>query len=149
MLEFQEKRSSRSCKTPHNHHHFHHHNRFCPPCCHRKKLTLIVPLNNNKCPGEQFPPLSPTSHQHNTWPRNGRPQWPWPNFGDKLGNRISPTEGQTVLYGSSTWRTGNSKMFLSGLCSPFRPSHSVCCTWFSHWFKCYSGLHSLPPDQLP
>ncbi len=71
LLEFQERRSSRSCKTPHNHHHFHHHNRLCPPCCRRKKLTLITPLNNNECPGEWFPSLSLTSHQHNmdlyTW----------------------------------------------------------------------------------
>ncbi len=40
-----------------------------------------------------------------------------------------------MSYGSSTGRTGNSKTFPSGLCSPFWPSHSVCCTWFSPWFN--------------
>ncbi len=148
LLEFQEKQSSRSCKTPRNHHHFHHHNRFCPPCCRRKKLTLIAPLNNNECPGEQFPPLSLTSHQHNAQPRNGRPQQPWPNFGDKLGNTISPTGGRTVSYGSSTWQTGNSETFLLGLCSSFRPSHSVCCTRLSHWCKLLLTTAFIAPRSI-
>ncbi len=58
LLEFQEKRSSRSCKTPHNHHRFHHHDRFCPHSCRRKKLTLIAPLNKDECPGEKNLSLS-------------------------------------------------------------------------------------------
>ncbi len=70
---------------------------FCPPCHRQKKLTLIAPLNNNKCPGERFPPLSLTSHQHNARPRNGCPQQSWPSFEDKLGSTIFPTGGQTVL----------------------------------------------------
>jgi hypothetical protein len=73
-----------------------------------------------------LPPLSLTSHQHDTRLRNGHPQRPWPSFGDELGNSTFPTGSQTVSYGSSTWRTGNSETFPVGLCSPFQPSHSVC-----------------------
>jgi hypothetical protein len=40
-----------------------------------------------------------------------------------------------VSYGSSTQWTGNFEMFPSGLCSPFRPSHSMCHTRFSPWFN--------------
>ncbi len=135
--EFQEKWSSRSCKTPHNHHHLcHHHNCFCPPCRRRKKSTLIVLLNNNKCPGEQFPPFSLTSHQHKARPRNRHPQRSCPNFGDKLGSRIFPTGGQTASYGSSTWRTGNSKTFpLVLLCLPFQPSLFAFQTLRSPWLN--------------
>ncbi len=100
--EFQEKWSSRSRKTPHNHHHLcHHHDRFYPACCRQKKLTLIA-LLTTKCPGEQFPPLSFTSHQHGALPHNGHPQWSCLNFGDKLGGKIFSTGGQTASYGSST-----------------------------------------------
>jgi hypothetical protein len=135
-LEFQEKQSSRSCKTPHNHHHFHHHhNRFRPPCRRWKKLTRITPLNNKKCLGEQFPPLSLTSHRHNARPRNWRPQRPCPNFGDKLGSAIFPTGGRTASYGFSTPRMGNFKMFPLVLCLPFRPSHSACHTRCSPWLN--------------
>ncbi len=79
--------------------------------------------------------LSHTSHQQNARPQKGRPQWPWPNFGDKYRTMIFPTGGQTVLYESSTWRMGNSETFPSGLCLPFLPSHSVHCTRLSHWFN--------------
>jgi hypothetical protein len=48
---------------------------------------------------------------------------------------IFPTEGQTVSYRSSTWRTRISETFPSELCSPFLPPHSVCCTQFSYWFN--------------
>ncbi len=135
MSKFQEKASSRSCKTPHNHHHFHHHNHFCPPCCRRKKLTVIAPLNNCECPGERFPSLSLTFHQHDAWPRSGRPQWPWPNFRDEYRTTIFPTGGQTMSYKSSTWWMGNSETFPSGLCLPFLTSHFVCHTQLSHWFN--------------
>jgi hypothetical protein len=148
LLEFQERQSSRSCKTPHNYHHFHYCNCFCPFCHHRKKLTFIVPLNNNEYPGEQFPPLSLTSHQHDAWPRNRHHQQPWPNFGDKYGTKIFPTGGQTVLYGSSTWWTGNSGTFPLGLYSPFRPSHSMCRTWFSHWFKLLLRTAFIAPSSI-
>jgi hypothetical protein len=136
LSKFQKKASSRSCKTPHNHHHSHrHHHCFCPPCCSRKKLTLIAPLNNDKCLGEHFFSLSLTSHRHNARPWNGRPQLPWPNFRDECRTMILPSGGQTVLYKSLTWRTGNSEMFPSGLCLPFLPAHSTCRTRLSHWFN--------------
>jgi hypothetical protein len=136
LSKFQEKPSSRSCKTPQNHHHFHHHHHsFCPPCYRRKKLTLIATPNNNKCPRGQFFPLNRTSHRHNARLRNKHPQRPWPNFGDKYGTTIFPTGGQTVSYRSSTRQTENSKMIPLGLCLPFRPSHSVCCTQLSPWFN--------------
>ena len=136
MSKFQKKAGSRSCKTPHNHHHFYcHHHCICPPCHCRKKLTLIAPLINNECPGEGFPPLSLTSHQHDAWPRNRHPLWPLPNSGDEYGNKIFPTGGGTVLYESLTWRTGNSETFPSGLYLPFLPSLSMCHTRLMHWLN--------------
>jgi hypothetical protein len=48
---------------------------------------------------------------------------------------IFPNGGQTVLYESLTWRTGNCEMFPSGLCLPFLPAHSMCCTRLSNWFN--------------
>ncbi len=79
--------------------------------------------------------LSLTSRQHNARPRNRRPLWPLPNFGNKYRNRIFPTGGRFVMYESSTRWTGNSETFPSGLCSPFPPSHSVCHTCLSHWLN--------------
>ncbi len=136
MSGFQEKGSSRSCKTPRNHHHYHHHHhRFCSPCRRSKKLTLIVPSNNDKCPGGRIFPPNHISHQHDARPWNGCPQRPWLNFGDKYGTTIFPTGVQAVSYGSLNWQTGNSEMFPWGLCLPFQPSHSVCCTRLSPWFN--------------
>ncbi len=105
------------------------------PCRRQKKLTLIAPPNNDKCPGLQFFPLNRTSHRHNAWPRNGHPQQPWPNFEDKYRTMIFPTGGRTVSYGSLNRQTGNSKTFPLGLCLPFLPSHSVCCTQLSPQFN--------------
>ncbi len=136
LSKFQKKESRRSCKTPHNHHHFHHHHhRFCPPCRRRKKLTLITPLNKKDCPGLQIFSLSLASHRHKAWPQNGRLLWPLPNFQDDYRNRIFPTGGGTVSYQSSTWQTGNLETFPSGLCLPFLPSHSVCCTHLIRWLN--------------
>ncbi len=56
-----------------------------------------MPLNNNKCPGEQFPPFSLSSHQHNVRLRNGSPQQPWPNFRDKLGSKNIPYWGPNCV----------------------------------------------------
>jgi hypothetical protein len=89
LSQFQEKVSSRSCKTPHNHHHFHHHhNHFCPPSRRQKKLPPIAPPNNDKWPGDQILPLKFISHQRNGRLRNGPPQQPWPGFGNKFSIRI-------------------------------------------------------------
>jgi hypothetical protein len=150
LSKFQEKASSRSCKTPHHHHHFHHHHHhFCPPCRCRKKLTLIVPPNNDKCPGGRIFPLNRTSHQYNGWPWNGHPQQPWPNFGDKYGTTIFPTGGQTVLYGSSIWWMGNSETSHWGSACPSNPP-IPCVIPVSHLSStCLSQLHSLPPGQFP
>jgi hypothetical protein len=98
LSKFQEKASSRSCKTPHTTTTFIV--TISPPCRRQKKLTLIAPPNNDKCPGLQFFPLNRTSHRHNTWPQNGHPQQPWPNFEDKYRTMIFPTGGRTVSYGS-------------------------------------------------
>jgi hypothetical protein len=136
LSKFQKKASCRSCKMPQNHHQFHcHHHHFCPPCRRWKKLTLIAPLNNDKCPGEQIFFLSLTSHQHNAWLWNGRLLWPSPNFEDDYGNTIFPTCGRTVSYRSSTWQMGNSEIFPSGLCLPFLPSHFMCRTRLIHWLN--------------
>jgi hypothetical protein len=148
LSKSQEKASSRSCKTPHNHHHFHHHhNCFRPPCRHKKKLTPIMPLNNNECPGDQILPLNLISHQCDAGPQNRRLQRPWPNFGNKFGNTISSTGGQTVLYRYLTWRTGNCKMFPSGLCSPCRFSKYMCHTQSSPWFNLLTTTAFIAPRQ--
>jgi hypothetical protein len=149
LSKFQEKLSSRSCKTPHNRHHFlHHHNCFCPPCHRQKKMSLITPPNNNKCLGEQVPPLSLTSHQHNAQLQNRHPQQPWPNLGDKLGTTIFPTGGQTVLYQSLTWQMGNLEMLPWVLCLPFRPSHSVFHTRCSPWLNLPFMTAFIAPSSI-
>jgi hypothetical protein len=119
----QEKASSRSCKTPHNHHHFHqHHNHFCPPCHRQKKLPPIMPPNNDEWPGDHILPLNFISHQHNARPRNGLHQQPQPSF----SNKFYITIFRPVSCRYLTWRMASCKTLLLGPCSPCRSFHSVC-----------------------
>ncbi len=43
---------------------------------------------------------------------------------------------------------GNSKMLPLGLCSSFWPSHSMCCTWFLHWFKLLLTTAFIAPSSI-
>jgi hypothetical protein len=149
LSKFQEKASSRSCKTPHNHHHLHHHhNHFCPPCRHQNKLPLIEPPNNNKWPGDQILPLNFISHQRNMRPWNRLPQRPWPSFDNKLSITIFPTRGRPVLYGYLTQRTGNCEKLLLGPCSPCQSFHSVCCIRFSHHLNLLTSAFIAPRSTI-
>ncbi len=40
-----------------------------------------------------------------------------------------------MSYESLTLQIGNFETFPSGLCSPFLPSHFVCCTHLTHWLN--------------
>ncbi len=53
-----------------------------------------------------------------------------------------------MLYGSSTWQTENFETFLSVLCLPFRPSHSVFHTRCSPWLNLPFTAAFIAPSSI-